>query len=201
MSVVSPPTEFQLVWSDEFNGEARRSGRPRQLELRHRYGPRECAPGWGNSELQFYTDRAGQDGNVYLDGQGRSGHHRAYGKTSAARRYTSGRIRTKSFARNEGFAAERRPHRSPHLDAFEGEGLWSAFWMLGASTLIPKRQFASDGLMAVGRGKSTLSNSWAATHSACSARCTVPVTLALTANGIHHERVPPLRRARFRELR
>ena len=138
--VVSPPTEFQLVWSDEFDGEP---GDPVDLR-RWSYdigtGP-SSAPGWGNNELQFYTDRAGTDGNVYLDGQGRlaiTARRESFGGVN----YTSGRLRTRSYVRDEGFAAE-RGRIEARIRMPEGEGLWSAFWLLG-NDLDPETTFGSD---------------------------------------------------------
>lgn len=115
---------WSLVWQDEFTGPA---GAPPD-------GAKWVADtgghGWGNEERQFYTTRAD---NVALDGEGHlvitaraeppaSGYRCWYGGCG----FTSARLKTKDrFAQAYGrFEARIRIPR--------GQGLWPAFWMLGA---------------------------------------------------------------------
>jgi beta-glucanase (GH16 family) len=117
---VGPPDGWELAWADEFEGA---SGSPPSAEwwvMQTGTGPN--GDGWGNGELQTYTNRPE---NVSLDGQG----HlviTARRETLDGREYTSGRINTKGlFTQRYG-----RIEARARLPA--GKGLWPAFWMLGA---------------------------------------------------------------------
>lgn len=110
-----------LIWGDEFNGA--KGSTPDPARWRHDVG----GHGWGNQELQYYTDGAK---NTYLDGQGNliiaaraenNNQQCHYGPC----RYTSGRLLTMgTFAHAYGRYEARM--RIPG-----GQGLWPAFWMLG----------------------------------------------------------------------
>jgi beta-glucanase (GH16 family) len=115
---------WTLAWHDEFEGPA---GAPVD---RAKWVADTGGHGWGNAERQFYTTRAD---NVALDGDG----HlvitaRAEPSTSmypcwyGTCRYTSARLKTEDqFAQTYGrFEARIRLPR--------GQGLWPAFWSLGA---------------------------------------------------------------------
>ncbi|MEV4437183.1 glycoside hydrolase family 16 protein [Streptomyces sp. NPDC049585] len=117
---------WRLVWSDEFAGPAgRRPDRGRWVF------DRGGEPRWGNHEWEYYTDRPG---NVSLDGRGHlaitARHEKRRGMRCASGPcdITSGRIKTKGrFARAYGrFEARIRIPR--------GQGLWPAFWMMGADS-------------------------------------------------------------------
>lgn len=106
---------WNLVWSDEFNGTSlnRANWTP---EIGTGSG------GWGNNELQYYTDRAQNvqvtGGNLVITAQKES-----YGGMN----YTSARIKTqdlKSFTYGKVEARIKLP---------TGQGLWPAFWMLGSN--------------------------------------------------------------------
>lgn len=108
--------ERVLVWSDEFDGPA---GTPPSAE-NWQY---EVGTDWGNAQLEYDTDRAS---NAALDGQGHlvlTARREAYG----GRQYTSARLST----------AGRREFRYGRIEGRmklpSGQGLWPAFWMLGAS--------------------------------------------------------------------
>ena len=82
--------------------------------------------GWGNEELQTYTDRAE---NVSLDGQGHlritARREDFTGADGIPREYTSARLTTeKTFSFRYGRVEARIA--APH-----GQGLWPAFWLLG----------------------------------------------------------------------
>jgi len=108
--------EFRLIWADEFDGEA---GQPPAVD---RWVHDVGGDGWGNSQLEFDTDRTE---NVALDGAGNLA-ITARDEPFQHRGYTSGRIATRAlFERAYGrFEASIRQPR--------GRGLWSAFWLLGA---------------------------------------------------------------------
>ncbi|AWP27975.1 1,3--beta-D-glucan 3-glucanohydrolase [Paenibacillus glucanolyticus] len=106
---------WNLVWSDEFNGTSlnRANWTP---EIGTGSG------GWGNNELQYYTDRAQNvqvtGGNLVITAQKES-----YGGMN----YTSARIKTqdlKTFTYGKVEARIKLP---------SGQGLWPAFWMLGSN--------------------------------------------------------------------
>ncbi len=115
---------WRLVWSDEFNG-AQGSG-----VNRAKWGAETGGGGWGNRELEYYTDR---EKNAYLDGHG----HLViaalretlppefkcwYGQC----RYTSARLSTKRTLTQTYGRFEAR------MKLPFGQGVWPAFWLLGA---------------------------------------------------------------------
>jgi beta-glucanase (GH16 family) len=108
--------DWQLVWQDEFEGPAGQLPDSSRWQF-------DIGTGWGNSQLEFDTDRAE---NVSLDGSG----HLAI----TARRedyqgsfYTSGRINTWGRFEQECGRFEARI-RLP-----VGQGIWPAFWLLGSN--------------------------------------------------------------------
>ena len=119
------PQTWTLAWSDEFDGPAG------ALIDSTKWVPETGGQGWGNQEREYYTARPE---NVSLDGGGRlaitaraealdSSYHCWYG----ACRYSSARLKTRNkFETTYGrFEARIRIPR--------GQGLWPAFWMLGAN--------------------------------------------------------------------
>jgi len=100
---------YQLVWSDEFNGSS----------LNNSYWTYDLGNnGWGNNELENYTNSSNniylQNGNLYINARKESNGT-----------YTSGRIKTqglKSFQYGKIEARMKLPF---------GQGMWPAFWMLG----------------------------------------------------------------------
>ncbi|MFF4157131.1 family 16 glycosylhydrolase [Streptomyces sp. NPDC001678] len=120
--------EWRLVWSDEFRGPARH--RPDRAKWSFDRGGE---PQWGNHEWQYYTDRPG---NVSLDGHGNLAVTARHERVREVRGkkcgfgpcdITSGRLTTKGkFARAYGRFEAR-------IKIPKGQGLWPAFWMLGAN--------------------------------------------------------------------
>lgn len=103
-----------LVWSDEFNY----SGLPDPTFWNMETG----GSGWGNNEWQYYTDRtenAMVDGGVLTI----TAREEAYG----GRDYTSARITTQNKFDFQYGRIEARI-KLPY-----GQGIWPAFWMLGAN--------------------------------------------------------------------
>jgi beta-glucanase (GH16 family) len=105
----------RLIWSDEFEGPAGQN--PDQSKWVHDLG----AGGWGNRELQTYTD---SPENARLNGDGYL-HIRAV--KSADGRYTSARLKTKGRFEGKYLRVAAR------MKVPQGQGLWPAFWMLGAT--------------------------------------------------------------------
>src|SRR2546422_925529 len=111
---------WRLVWSDEFDGPA--NSRPDRARWNYDIGHGQ--DGWGNQELENYTDAAE---NVHVDGQGHliiRALRTASGNTSAG--YTSARLKTQgTFSVTYGKIEARI--KLPY-----GQGIWPAFWMLGS---------------------------------------------------------------------
>ena len=104
-------TDYDLVWSDEFDGSALNTS-----DWTFEIGTGN--DGWGNNELQYYTNR-----NLYLkDGVMVI---RADEESFRGRSYTSSRIKTQG---NQNFQYGRIDIRARMP---EGQGIWPALWMLG----------------------------------------------------------------------
>jgi beta-glucanase (GH16 family) len=122
------PSGWSLVWSDEFNGPAGAPPDPATWGHEIGDGTVNGIPGWGNSELEYYTDsteNAAQDGNGNLvitarEADGSLGCY--YGPCE----YTSARLLTQHRAE---FAYGRIESRILLPDG--ADGLWAAFWSLG----------------------------------------------------------------------
>ena len=121
-----PPPSSTLVWSDEFDGTALDATKwGYQLGNGGSIG----VPGWGNNELEYYTDRAENvrvdSGNLIITARkeqllGSA----AGGNEGQAFTWTSGRIRSAGkFSRTYGKIEFRAK-----LPA--GKGFWPAIWML-----------------------------------------------------------------------
>lgn len=111
--------QLRLVFNDEFDGEAGNSINTDNWNFEIGNG----VNGWGNQELQYYTDRPE---NVSLDGEGNM--------VITARRedfagfpFTSARITTKDKFEQQYGRFEAR------IKMPGGRGIWPAFWMLGAN--------------------------------------------------------------------
>lgn len=110
--------EYSLVWSDEFNGTALDESV---------WGYNLGGGGWGNNELQYYTQRPEnvrvKDGCLEIE---------ARKETYENREYTSARLLSKgkkSFLYGKVEARIKFPG---------GMGTWPAFWMMGESGGWPK---------------------------------------------------------------
>ncbi len=110
-----PERNFELVWSDEFEGD---SGTvPNAGKWTYDLGTGQN--GWGNNELQTYTNNPR---NVSLDG---SGNLLITARKDAAGNYTSARIKTQGIFTQQYGKIEAR------IKTPTGAGMWPAFWMLG----------------------------------------------------------------------
>jgi len=125
--IVSPPARWVLTMSDEFDGA---EGTPPDATM---WTYDVGGDGWGNGQLEFNTDRVE---NVSLDGQG---HLQivALEESYMGNDYTSGRIKTQVFVCDDddkkcGFD-QKYGRFEARIQLPEGQGLWPAFWMLGAN--------------------------------------------------------------------
>ncbi|WP_062109610.1 glycoside hydrolase family 16 protein [Bacillus niameyensis] len=109
-TIGSSQGEWKLVWSDEFTGEEIDQSKWTYVVGGH---------GFGNNELQFYTDRRE---NAYL----RNGKLviRALKETYEGREYTSAKLITKGKADWQYGRFEIRA-KCP-----KGKGMWPAIWMM-----------------------------------------------------------------------
>lgn len=112
---------YQLVWEDDFSGPAGQS--PDAAKWTYDIGIGPGNDGWGNQELQYYTDRPE---NVALDGAGNLA-ITARSESYAGRAFTSARLNTKGLF-NQAYGRFEARIRMPW-----GPGIWPAFWLLGAN--------------------------------------------------------------------
>ena len=105
--------EYELVWSDEFNYE----GAPDPDKWNFEIGDN----GWGNNELQYYTDRLKNarvdDGVLTIT---------AREENYQGANYTSARMITYENDHYWQYGRVEARIKMP-----EGQGIWPAFWMLG----------------------------------------------------------------------
>ena len=113
-----PNRDYKLVWEDDFNGITGDAPDPGNWSFEIGTGEN----GWGNQELQYYTDRTE---NISQDGKGNL-IITAIEESFQGSAYTSARITTKG---KQEFTYGRIEAR---LKTPFSQGLWPAFWMLGA---------------------------------------------------------------------
>ncbi|MEN0065579.1 MAG: glycoside hydrolase family 16 protein [Myxococcota bacterium] len=109
---------WELVWEDEFRGEAGAPPDPDNWVFDIGTGDN----GWGNNELQYYTDRPE---NIQQTGDGFL-RVTAITEDFEGSAYTSARIKTQGLREYE-YGRIRARIRTPVERA-----IWPAFWMLGA---------------------------------------------------------------------
>lgn len=104
-----------LVWADEFDVDGAPDPSKWTYDLGD--GSAQGIPGWGNNELQVYTDNAEnvqvQNGMLVITAR------------QSGNGYTSARIKT------EGLFDQRYGRFEARIKLPLGKGLWPAFWMLG----------------------------------------------------------------------
>lgn len=113
-------TRTNLVMADEFDTDGILNSSLWKFDIGD--GSDQGLPGWGNNELQYYTDRPE---NVTVD----NGFLiiTALEESFQGSNYTSGRILTKGLFEQQYGRFEARI-RLP-----SGKGMWPAFWMLGSN--------------------------------------------------------------------
>ena len=110
-----PARNYQLVWSDDFNGAA--GELPNDAKWGYDLGNNN---GWGNAELETYTNNPE---NVSLDGNG----NLVITAIKTGNSFTSARVNTRGkFSQTYGKFEARL--KTPY-----GPGVWPAFWMLGTT--------------------------------------------------------------------
>ncbi|HEX6246878.1 MAG TPA: family 16 glycosylhydrolase, partial [Nocardioidaceae bacterium] len=129
-ATLGDPSTWPVVWSDEFDAPAGTAPDPANWTPEIGDGTIIGKPGWGNDELQYYTD---DPANAATDGNGNLViTTRATDPDTAPQcyygpcRYTSARLvsqHKKEFAHGRIEARIKVP---------SGAGLWPAFWSLGA---------------------------------------------------------------------
>lgn len=110
---------YVLVWNDEFS--VANGSRPDAS----RWVIETGGDGWGNHELETYTDRAQnihvQDGNLVI-----TANRETYkGSDGITRKYTSARLKT------SGLFEQKYGRFEARMKIPRGQGMWPAFWMLG----------------------------------------------------------------------
>ncbi len=113
--------DYQLVWEDNFDGSAGKA--PDASKWVYDLGIGPGNDGWGNQELQYYTNRPE---NVALDGTGNLA-ITARRESYAGRGFTSARLNTK------GVFAQAYGRFEARIKLPWGPGIWPAFWMLGSN--------------------------------------------------------------------
>jgi beta-glucanase (GH16 family) len=126
LGVGTPATSGQtlsLVWSDEFNSATSSNVDATKwtFDTGNGFGT-AAGPGWGNDELEFYTDRTN---NAYVAGGVL--HIHAQIENTNTFRYTSARLKTQGLFN----ALYGRIEWRAKLPA--GTGMWPALWMLGSN--------------------------------------------------------------------
>ena len=113
-------SEWKLVWQDEFSGP---TGSPVD---KTKWAAEVGGSGWGNRELEYYTDRTinafQSDGMLNITAL----NEHFTGKDGVTREYTSARLTTKNTFTSTYGRFEAR------IKLPRGQGIWPAFWMLGA---------------------------------------------------------------------
>ena len=110
---------YQLVWEDDFAGLAGTA--PDATKWTYDIGIGPGNDGWGNQELEYYTDRTE---NASLDGAGNLA-ITARSESFGGRSFTSARLKTK------GIFAQTYGRFEARIKMPWGPGIWPAFWMLG----------------------------------------------------------------------
>ena len=108
-------TAPEPIWQDEFDGPAGQLPDPARWVF-------DLGTDWGNKQLEWTTDHPA---NVSLDGQGNLA-ITARREEFQGQPYTAARIKTKGLFEFTYGRVEAR------IKLPEGQGIWPAFWMLGA---------------------------------------------------------------------
>ena len=115
-SAPEEPPARQLAFDDEFEGPA--GSPPDAAKWTYDRG----GSGWGNDELQYYTDSTR---NAALDGSGALVIS-VRAERQHGRKYTSARLKTL------GRFAQAYGHFEARIRIPQGQGIWPAFWLLGS---------------------------------------------------------------------
>lgn len=116
-----PQRNWQLVWSDDFSGAAGTTPDAAKWKFDIGVGPNN--DGWGNAELQYYTNRPV---NASLDGNGNLA-ITAKKEVYAGSAFTSARIKT------AGLFSQAYGRFEANIKTPWGPGIWPAFWLIGSN--------------------------------------------------------------------
>lgn len=115
----TPNPNWQLTWSDEFNGP---NGSPPDPA---KWVRETGGKGYGNNELETYTDRPinahQQDGHLVITAYKED----LTGPDGIPRQYTSARLNT------HGHFSQAYGRFEARIQLPTGKGIWPAFWLLG----------------------------------------------------------------------
>lgn len=111
---------WQLVWSDDFSGAAGTTPDAAKWKFDVGVGPNN--DGWGNAELQYYTNRPV---NASLDGNGNLA-ITAKKEVFAGSAFSSARIKT------AGLFTQAYGRFEANIKTPWGPGIWPAFWLIGS---------------------------------------------------------------------
>jgi len=131
--VVDPPAQWVLTMSDEFDSGTSPSAELWTIEMG--YGPED--DGWGNDEWQEYTASPDnvrvEGGNLVITAQCANAPSGPCSKRDGS--ITSARLVTKVYDCDGGKCGFEQEHGrfEARIKIPEGQGLWPAFWMLGAN--------------------------------------------------------------------
>jgi beta-glucanase (GH16 family) len=110
---------YTLVWHDEFDGSNGSLPDPKKWTYDLGGG------GWGNQELESYTNRAEnahiENGNLVITARKEN----FEGSDHIAREFTSARLKT------QGLFSQTYGRFEARIKIPSGQGMWPAFWMLG----------------------------------------------------------------------
>jgi beta-glucanase (GH16 family) len=113
-----PPPQWNIVWSDEFNGTSIDTSK-----WTFETGNGGNNPGWGNSEREYYTSSTN---NAYEDGNGLL-HIVALQQSMGGFNFTSARMKTEGLYNTPIYG-----HIQWRAAMPTGYGMWPALWMLGS---------------------------------------------------------------------
>jgi len=127
----TPPSGWNLAWSDEFNG-------PDGSQVDSSKWVMETGGGgWGNDELEYYTTRPQNsfvhDGNLVI----KALEEKYTGADGVSRNYTSARLKS------QGKFSQKYGRFEARIKIPKGQGIWPAFWMMGED--IDKVQWPTCG--------------------------------------------------------
>jgi beta-glucanase (GH16 family) len=116
---VTSNKNYTLVWHDEFDGPNGSLPDPKKWTYDLGGG------GWGNQELESYTNRAEnahiENGNLVITARKET----FEGSDHIAREFTSARLKT------QGLFSQTYGRFEARIKIPSGQGMWPAFWMLG----------------------------------------------------------------------
>jgi len=112
-----PASQWNIVWSDEFNGTSIDA-----TKWTFETGNGGSNPGWGNAELEYYT---GRTNNAYVSNGGL--HIVAREESMAGFSFTSARMKTQGLYNTPVYGRVEWRAAMP-----AGVGMWPGLWMLGS---------------------------------------------------------------------